>query len=135
MRKIRETFLHFLADNLPTIPIHPVRFDPVDPSASITEIDAVNVTFLDYTTNLGSGSSRVALDIVFSSESAAIDAIETMQSMLSAGCYAPIVDYADTDTPVESGGNIYWDVSGIRFMRVASDQYSHYVCILVLRHT
>lgn len=135
MRKIRETFLHFLADNLPTVPIHPVRFDPTDPSSGITQIDATNVTFLDYTTSNGSGSTRVALDIVFSSESAAMDAIETMQSVLSLGCYAPILDYADTDAPVESGGNIYWDVSGIRFMRVASDQYSHYVCILILRHT
>lgn len=135
MRKIRDTFLHLLADNLPTIPIHPVRFDPADPAAGIIQLDALNVTFLDYTTSRGAGRSRVSLDVVFSNESAALDAMETIQEVLSAGFYAPLLDYTSIEVPVVSGGNIYWDIGGIRFMRVASDQYSHYVCLLVLKHT
>lgn len=135
MRKIRDTFLHFLHDNILSVSINPVRFDTSDPSASLLKIDALNVTFLDYRTSNGSGSSRVSLDVVYSSENEAVDVIETLQEFLSLSFNTPLIDYTDPEAPVVVGGNIYWDIEGIRFMRVASNQYSHYVCILVLRHT
>jgi hypothetical protein len=45
MTPIRDTFLHYLADNLPSLTIHPLRADPNDPTAGIFAMNAVNIRF------------------------------------------------------------------------------------------
>lgn len=132
MKQIRDTFLHFIADNAPTRVVHPLRADASDPTASRIAIDAINVTFIEYAPLQGNSKTKVVLDVVYESESSVMAAIEELTTLLTSAYYTPLMSYA-SGTPVVVGGNVHWDRDGVRFFRVGATEYCHYSCVLVLR--
>lgn len=133
MQKVMDTFLHFIADNLPYT-IHPIRHDSEDPSSSDLQLDAINIEFLDYRPQLGSSTLRVVLDVMYNDERTAVAVVETIYDLLSAAYYTELKDYAVPSSPVEVGSNVFWDRNNVSFSRISNDNYTHYSCILTLRH-
>ena len=130
MREARDSFLHFLADNLTGIEIHPRRFDPNDPSLTFLKEDAINVEFLGL--SLGDvASQQVVLDIIHTDELTAVDWMQTVWSLFKAAFYTPLLDYS-SGSPVSTGKLLYWGRS-VSFRRVYEDNYCRYSCTMNLR--
>lgn|SRR6185437_2073136 len=135
MRKTRDTFLHFLSDNLTGVPLHTVRADSSNPSMARYQTDAVNVKFLDVSPNWQIGSTLVEIAVIANDELDALTWVQSVYALLSSAYYTPKLDYTNPANPVATGTNIYWDVD-IKFRTVltSNDFYYDYRCLLTLRH-
>jgi hypothetical protein len=133
MIQVRDTFLHYLADNLPSLKVHPIRSDPNDPASAVFEMNAVSVTFGNMDFGVLTSIQHVSIDICYDTESAAVATMQSVWTALGAAFFCPLLDYTDTAAPVPVGtNNIYWDRLGVKFRRVRSDYYCHYTCSLKL---
>jgi hypothetical protein len=133
MTPIRDTFLHYLADNLPSLTIHPLRADPNDPTAGIFAMNAVNIRFANANFGVSICTQHVNIDICYDSELDAVNAMNSVWTVLGAAFSCPLLDYTDPAHPVQlNTNNIYWDALGVKFRSVRSDFYSHYTCSLKL---
>lgn len=135
MKEVRDTFLKFLADNLPdTVPVHAVRRDPSDPDSDKFKLNAVNVAFLDLTLDSTVSTQTVSVDVVNTNELDALAALNQVWLLLSAAYYTPQLNYTDlTQSPTTTGTNIYWSKNSIKFKPVWSDFYYHYTCLLPIQ--
>jgi len=124
-RSIRDTFLHFLADNL-TMPVHNIRRDPTDPSADEIRANAVNVTFLVYNPTNAIGTQTVIVDVINDDELVATEWLQNVYDILSAAFMTPRLDYTDPTNPVSTSTNLYWSRDSVRFTPVSSDFYTRY---------
>lgn len=130
IRDIRDSFLHFLADNLTGITVHPLRFDKNDPGADGFQTNALNVQFLS-TSLRHVATQQVVLDVIQDDENTAVDWLDSMWTLLSSAFYTELYSYS-TGSPVDQHRHIMWDAESVRFTRISNDNYVHYSCILPL---
>jgi hypothetical protein len=128
MRSVRDTFLHFLADNLPGVTVRYLRRDLNDPSADNLAVNALNVQFLNV--ELGHIDTH---QTVLDTDEAALAAMQSAWEILKAGAYTPLLDYTVPATPVVVGKNVFWDRNKVQFRRLYDDNHCRYTCTLPLR--
>ena len=131
MRIVRDSFLHFLADNLSTVTVHPCRRDKDADDTDKLEINALNVAFGDQQLESGVSSQVVILDLIHSNELADEDLVLTVFQLLNATYFCPIFDYTNPASPVNKNTNVYWQ-RPLRWRKVPNDFYVRYNCRLTL---
>lgn len=134
MRAVRDTFLHFLADNITGITLHPVRREIDRPDSDRLQMNAVNVQFLNIDPRIHVSSQTVSIDVIFDDELTALNWVNKVWGVLNKAFYTPKYDYTVSATPVATGTNIMWEPEDIGFRPVTTDYYSHYSCLLELKH-
>lgn len=134
MRNVRDSFLHFLADNLTGVPIHPVRRDMNDPKSDKLQGNALNVQFSNTSFGVAQSTQVVNLDILNDNELVVVQWTEQLWRLLSSSFYTPLLDYTDPLNPVSTGTNIMWDRNGVRFSPIWDDYYYRYLCPLSLHY-
>lgn len=133
MRACRDTFLHFLADNLTGQTVHPLRRDVDNPSSGTLQNNAVNVQFIKDHPDVHIGSTFVIIDVINDNELQAIANTRDVWNLLSAAAYTPKFDYS-SGSPVATGTNVMWDPCRVTFIQVRDDFSFHYSCLLELEH-
>src|SRR6185437_1838991 len=134
MRNTRDTFLHFLSDNLVGIPVRGVWRSPNVPDGDLIQNNSVNVTFLDGTFSTHVSKQLCMIDVVNSDELTAIDWTDTLWALLSLRCFTPQLDNTIPSAPVPTGSNVMWPMSNIRFTPIKDDYYFRYSCRLALQN-
>lgn len=134
MRSARDTFLHYLSDNLSGLVVNPVRRDSKNPNLSKPKIGAINVNFFNDLLSPHICRLQVSIDALYADEFDAIDAAQRVVKLLQSSAYTPKLDYTDPETPVPTGTNLYWNPYTITFRQVSSDLYFHYCCTLTISH-
>jgi hypothetical protein len=132
IRNCYDTFLHFLADNLVGIPVHPVRRQSTDANADRLEMNAFNVSIMALDPDIHVSILQLSLDVVNDDELSAVDWVDQIWGLLNAALMTPKESYK-TGTPVYQSSNIFWNKS-VKFLKVHSDFYAHYTCKITL-HT
>lgn len=134
MRALRDTFLHYLSDNLPGVIIHNMRVDKDDPKLNEIMLNAVNVTF--HNTDL-SGPSQlsaqlVTVDVINDNELVALDQTEKISQLLFTAAYAPLLDYTIPASPVQiQNERLFWNLS-LGFKPVHAENFVHMSALLHL---
>jgi hypothetical protein len=135
MRSTRDTFTHFLADNLApySITVKQIRLDANSPGQEILQANAVNVQFLnpEFTTQIS--SQLVAIDIVHEDELTALDWTQKTANLLLSAGYTPKLDYTIPASPVALGTNIFWNLTA-RFTPVTDGNYARFSAVVELSH-
>jgi hypothetical protein len=131
MRNSRDTFLHFLSDNLTGLTIHPIRKDPDNPSLSTMQMGAVNVGFGSVDPGILLSTVFVKIDILAETELDAVDSMQQVWALLSSAFYTPLLDYTDPSNPVVTGTMLMW--KQVRFVPVPTDAYFQFSCTLSVR--
>lgn len=131
IRAVRDTFLHYLSDNLVGIPVHALRYDPDNPGADGIQLNAVNIQFLNVDLDLA-GKIQVAVDIVTTNENTAADWMESVWLILGASFMTTVYDYTVPTLPVAQSANLMWARDAIKFRRVSNDNYARYSCVMQL---
>jgi hypothetical protein len=128
----RDTFLHLLADNLTSIPVHNLRRDPDNPGSGRLQSNAVNVEFL--MDGLGTVTSTLTaiVDIVHDDERTAVDWVKQVWDILSAALYTKIYDYT-SGTPVATGWNLSW-TQPVSFRPIYDELYCRRSCTLTFTY-
>ena len=133
IRNLRDSFLHFLADNLTGITVHPMRASRSNASNDSLQVSALNVTFHDstYSTN-GPTSQFLTLDIVHEDELLALDMEEPLVNLLQLGGITQLEDYS-VSPPVQIGNKIIsWNPQSVKFRTVLAPNYFHRSSVLEL---
>jgi hypothetical protein len=134
MRQARDTFLHFLADNLPTLTIHNLRHDPNFPSASQLQMEGLNIQFLNDSPRVDVSGLTVTIDATYANELDAVDAMTTVWKLLQLTGYTRLTDYSDPNNLIVHNTNLVWDTTQVRFRPVFSDTYTRFSCLLALSY-
>lgn len=133
MRQIRDTFLHYLSDNLPeSMPVHALRVDPLDAAAGLLAMNSINVQFLGMRLDT-LGKQQAVVEVVNDDENTAADWMWCVWKLLRSSFYTPLFDYTNPSFPKSEVGNVFWDHNSVNFMRVANTTYVHYSCTFQLR--
>lgn len=128
-----DTFLHFLADNLGSIPVHAIRRDVNNPSNELLRNNAVNIQFLTVTPGVALSTWAASIDILHDDENTCRDWLNSVFVLLSSAYYTPMFDYTVPTSPVVVGSNIMWDRDRVVFKRIISETYVHYSCTLQIK--
>lgn len=131
-RDCRDTFLHFLYDNLAGIAVVAIREDPNDPSASVLKPNAINVQFLKLSADTVA-TQQVSIDIIHDTENTAVDWMESVWTLLRSAFYTPLYNYSTPSAPVAKHTNIMWDRDSVKFIPVMSENFVRYKCVLPLK--
>jgi len=133
VRNLRDSFLHFVADNLPAASVHPLRFDSARPQYNSLQIGRINIAFHDATYSTMYPTCQFAtLDILHTAELDALDLEESLVALLQLGGSTELTDYSGS-TPVQvSNSLIYWNPLQIKFRTVASVDYFHRSAVIEL---
>lgn len=134
MRSARDTFLHYLADNLPGLSVNYVRKDVSNPNSAKQRVNAVNVWFVNDLLSTHVSRVQASIDVLYYDENQAVDAVQQVVALLQASAFTPNIDYSVPTAPAPTGTNIYWNPFSITFKCVASDLYFHYSCTLSISH-
>jgi hypothetical protein len=132
LQSARDTFLHFLADNLPDTQVHARRYDITDPGADELMENAVNIEFLGVALDPLVSVQQASIDVIFTDERIAVDTVAKLWTLFRSAFYTTLLDYTNI-TPVSTGTNLMWDKTAVNFRRVYSGEYTHYVCLLPLK--
>lgn len=135
MRQTRDTFLHFLSDNLASssITVNNVRLDLNVPGSEKYKMNAVNVKFLDVNPLDTIGDTMVEISITNDNELTALTWVKKVVDILTSAYFTPKLDYTNPSSPTAVGTNIYWDFS-LRFRPIYNEHYCDFRCVLTLRH-
>lgn len=126
IRNLRDTFLHFLADNLPPKTIHPVRYSRDIPEFNSLQHERLNVTFHDADYSSRSPAIQfVTIDILHTDELLALDLEEQVVDLLTRGGQAHLMDYSGYSPTMVQNSLVFWNTEQIRFRTVASVDYLH----------
>lgn len=136
LRAARDTFLHFISDNLPDgVTVHAMRRDPNDRAADTFAMNSVNIEFLNF--GLGAGqvlsTHQAVIDVINDTENTVVDWVEIVWGLLKATFFIPILDYTDPANPAHVGRSLCWDSRKVSFKKIASEGYSHFTCTLSLQ--
>jgi hypothetical protein len=131
MRALRDTWLHYLADNL-TLTVHPIRRDTS--STGPLQTNAVNVQYLKDDLAITGTKTTVSIDVLNDDEGLCLNMVQQVWHLLNVTGSIPKFDYT-SGSPVATGTNVSWDPTKIRFRSVFSDFYFRYSCLLALTHT
>lgn len=135
MRAVRDTWLHYLADNLTGITVHPVRRSSTEAGLDTLQANAVNVQFLKDDLAITGTRTTVSIDVLNSDENDCLDVTQQVWHLLNVTGSIPKLDYSNPAAPTALGTNIGWDSTKVSFRHVYADFYCHYSCLLVLTHT
>lgn len=130
----RETFLHYLADNLSGLTVHNLRVDKNNPKLNEIMINAINVAFhnSDFAGPSELSQTLVTVDLVFEREIDAIAAGERVSRLLFTAAYAPLMDYTVPSVPVQVGKErMFWSLA-MKFKPVHSENFYHMSALLHL---
>lgn len=134
MRNARDTFLHYLNDNLPTLTVHNIRVDKNNPKLNEIRLNAVNVAFHnnDFVGPSDLSQTLVTVDVIFDQEMEAIEAAGDVSRLLFAAAYTPLLDYTTPSAPVQEGNKrLFWSLS-MKFKPVHSENFYHMSALLHL---
>lgn len=131
LQNVRDTFLHFLSDNLTGVIVHPRRIDEYDPAGDDFAENAVNVEYVGISLGFISSEQEVALDVIYTNERDAVDVVHQVWTLLSSAFYTPVKDYTVSSTPTTLDKHLVW--SSVRFKKVYSGEYTHFVCLMSLK--
>jgi hypothetical protein len=123
----------FLSDNLVGVSVHALRYDKNKPELSVFQQNALNVSFLDMDFDTQPSSIMASLDLIFDKELDAVDAAQTVMTLLNSAATTPKLDYTNPASPVPVNGWIYWSTN-VRFRHVVADDYSHFNATITLNH-
>ncbi len=129
MRAVRDSFLHFLADNLTPLSVHPIRRDPDNPKAGNVQVNAINVGFGSVSLRVCLSKIIVKIDVIADAELDAIDMTQKTWLLLSSQFYTTLLDYTVPTSPVDMKSKIMWK-EGFNFIPVDNDAYYQYSCTL-----
>jgi hypothetical protein len=133
---VRATFLHYLADNLNGLTVWNIRYDKLNPKQNEPLINAVNVTFhnVDLTGPSDPSEQLVTVDVLYDTEAAAVDAAETVATLLFTAAFAPLKDYTVSPLAQISNKLVYWPLS-MRFKPVHSENVFRMSALMHLKYT
>jgi hypothetical protein len=134
MRAAKDTFLHYLADNLPLLTYNNLRVDKQNPKLNEIMLNAVNITFhnMDFSGPSDLSALLVTVDVVNDSELIAGDQAEQISHLLFTAAFAPLMDYTIPSAPVQiSNERLFWMLS-LRFKPVHSENFFHLSALLHL---
>lgn len=120
MQEVRDTFVRYIADNLPGQRVHFVRQDSDYPEAQYLETNAINVTFRSLAGDGNVGRQTTVIDLVFEDEDNLIAAYTQLRDILRSSFYTPAYSYAVPSAPVALGYNVIWG-RNISFQRVVTE--------------
>lgn len=135
VRACRDTFLHYLADNLPTLKIHNLRVDKSDPKLNEIMLNAVNVSFhnSDFSGPSQLSETILTIDVINDNELIALDQAEQISQLLFKAAYAPLMDYTVPASPVQiSNERLFWNLA-LRFKPVHAENFFHLSALLHLQ--
>ncbi len=133
LSQARDTFLHFIADNLPTgTAFHYLHRDPNDPASELLKTNAVNVEFNGMASYNLTDMQYVSIDVVADYDDDAVTWVKNVVDLLRSAYYTPLYNYTVPTAPVPVRGNVMWPRAAINFRKIHSDNYSHYSCQLTL---
>lgn len=132
MRQTRDTFLHFIGDNIVGVPVHNVRRDTSVPESELIQLNAVNIKFLDVSPDV-IGTTLVDIAVCFTDELTALATVKKVYDLLQSAFYTPKKDYTIPASPVPTGTNIFWRLP-LQFRRIYSDTYADFRITLTLTH-
>lgn len=134
MRNTRDSFLHYLADNLPSFVIHNIRVDKTDPKLNQIMLNAINVTFHN-TDILGPSQLSqylVTIDVINDYELTALDQAEQVANLLFKNATSSLLDFTNPAAPVLlPGGQIFWNLV-LNFKTVHSENFYHMSALMHL---
>lgn len=130
MLSARDSFLHFVHDNLVGVVVRNLRRDPDDASLSQLAI-GVNIQFIGDDSEVAVSGLLTNIDVIDEKERDCITTVEKLSALLRLGGYTQLVDYT---TLSPAGGNVFWDVNAIRFRPVSDDLFFRYSCTLRLEY-
>jgi hypothetical protein len=132
----RDTFYHYLADNLPSLTFHYVRFDKNNIERNELQNNSVNITYHN-ADPLGAGAiseQLVTIDVLNDDELGAIAQVEQVATLLQKVAFAQLLDYTNATSPVPIGSSkVFWDLK-LKFKPVKSDNYFHMSALIHLHH-
>lgn len=134
MRALRDTFLHYLSDNLSSLTVHNIRVDKDDPKLNEIMLNAINVTFhnMDFSGPGALSQCIATIDVVNDTELSATDQAEQVSQLLFTAAYAPLMDYTTPASPVQiSNERLFWRLS-LSFKPVHSENFFHLSALLHL---
>ncbi len=137
MRQIRDTFIHFVADNIAqyittsTPTVNGVWRSSAEPNRDTLNTAAINISFLDGTYSTATVTQVCAIDVIHTDELTAVDWTDALWQLLSATCYTPQLDYSGV-SPVPTGKNVVWPIAGVRFKPIVDKYYFRQNCRLLL---
>jgi hypothetical protein len=132
MRNIRDTFIHFLGDNLAGLTVHNIRNVKDDPSKSLNQIGAVNVHFLNSNYDIIESEQHVTIAILHENELTAQDMEEQVVRLLQQGAYTPLLDYSTNPNGSPVGNfTLRWSTR-VNFRPISAEHYYHTECTLLL---
>lgn len=132
-RNASETFLHFMADNLTGITVHPVRRDLNSPSGDLLQTNAVNIQFLSLNPDVWISTQHCSIDVLNDDENTCVDWVQAVWNILAAAFGTAMFDYSVPTAPVPTNTNVFWEKRRVNFKRIISEQYTHYSCLLPLK--
>lgn len=135
MQSVRDTFLHYVADNLPSYTVKPIRKNANGVSDEYLQIDAVNITFRTLRPSVHVGRQAVTIDIVFDDERQLIACLSALWVILSSSFYTPLFDYTVPASPVAQGSNVMWDRDSISFSRIEAPNFRYSATFDLRFHT
>lgn len=133
MIEVRDSFLHFLADNITSITVNgsvvPItiknnRRDINDPKSEQIQIDAINIKFLNTDYAVEVSNQTVSIDVVYTDELQCAAVTEALFNLLKQAAYTPKLDYTNTTNPVDVGYTVFWEPA-IKFKPIHSEFYTH----------
>jgi hypothetical protein len=133
-RAARDTFLHYLSDNLPSLVFHNMRVDKKNPKLNEIMVNAVNVTFhnTDFSGPSDLSQVLVTVDVIYDSELDAVAAAESITRLLFTAAFAPLMDYTIPSAPVQiSNERLFWNLA-LNFKPVHADNFFHMSALLHL---
>lgn len=125
MRNTRDSFLHYLKDNLPSLRFHAVRTDKDYPGSELLQGNAVNITFTVSVFTPIENEQVVAIDICHENELTALDWASQLSNLLLTAACTEKLDYSSGTGVSAHDGWIYWkpkitfravsDLTGFRY--------------------
>jgi hypothetical protein len=134
IRATRDTFLHYLADNLTSLTFNNMRVDKQNPKLNSMMLNAINIAFhnVDFSGPSDLSQTLVTVDVANDTELVAIDQAEQVSQLLFKAAFAPLMDYTVPSAPVQiSNERVFWNLA-MRFKPVHSENFFQMSALLHL---
>ncbi len=134
MRNARDTWLHFLSDNLSGLTVVNIRRDANNPQSNELTDNAICVEFTYDRPGIPDSLLQASVDVIYDDELTAIDAAASIWKLLSASEITPLMSYANPSSPVPLGTMLRWNTKQIKFNKLVSDLSFRYNAHIVLQY-
>lgn len=134
MRNVRDSFLHYVADNLPQYEVRNVRRDTNNPGLSDLGENAINICFVGDTLSVVESCLYVSISVVHNEELTAVQMMADVTHLLQSSGTTPVLDYSNPTSPQIVGGNLWWDTKSIKFKPIFSELYTQRGCTMTAHY-